>query len=217
MNETPAQNDREIIYVADPMCSWCWGFAPVIKTITETYGSQVDITPIMGGLRPLTRHPMDSDAKQSMRSHWDHVQERSGQPFDYAFFDREAFIYDTEPACRAVVTVRSVKPSAALDYLERVHEAQYAHNRDTTDATVLAELAESVGVTRSDFDGIFPTRAAIYQTSGDFHTAYRLGATGFPTVAVRTGQNVRTISAGYQAFDDLKPTIDAWLAEPVAA
>jgi len=217
MSEIADPNGREIIYVADPMCSWCWGFAPVIKSIQDAYSDQVDITPIMGGLRPLTRHPMDSDAKTSMQGHWDHVSERTGQLFDYAFFDRDTFVYDTEPACRAVVTVRAIKPALALDYLERVHRALYANNKDTTDSEVLAGLAEEAGVPRADFDGVFPTRAAIYQTSGDFHTAYRLGATGFPTVAVRSGQAVRTLSAGYQSFEELKPAIDAWIAEPQAA
>ena len=27
--------DRKLIYVADPMCSWCWGFAPVIREMVE--------------------------------------------------------------------------------------------------------------------------------------------------------------------------------------
>ncbi len=28
-----------LVYVADPMCSWCWGFSPVIDAIRERFGS----------------------------------------------------------------------------------------------------------------------------------------------------------------------------------
>jgi putative protein-disulfide isomerase len=211
MSDQAAGSDREIVYVADPMCSWCWGFSPAVSALVETYGGRVAVTPIMGGLRPLTRDPMDDAAKATIRDHWTHVRERTGQPFDFAFFERDGFVYDTEPACRAVVTVRAINPGAALDYLARVHRAFYAEGRDVTDAAVLADIAEEAGVARADFDGVFPTRAAIYQTSGDFHTAHRLGATGFPTVLLRDGQNLQLLSAGYQPFDDLKPKIEAWL------
>lgn len=217
MSEQTAPADREIVYVADPMCSWCWGFSPAIGAIAETFGDQVTITPIMGGLRPLTRDAMDDSSKASIRDHWTHVTERTGQPFDFSFFERDGFVYDTEPACRAVVTVRAVKPSAALSFLARVHRAFYAEGADVTDADVLAGLAEEVGVPRDDFESVFPTRAAIYQTSGDFHTAHRLGATGFPTILLRDGQQMQMLSAGYQPFKDLKPKIEAWLQAADAA
>ena len=28
---------KEIIYVGDPMCSWCWGFAHTIQEIYKTF------------------------------------------------------------------------------------------------------------------------------------------------------------------------------------
>src|SRR3712207_8936900 len=56
------------------------------------------------------------------RSHWEHVAELTGQPFEFAFFDRQGFVYDTEPACRAVATVREQRPELALPYLHRSEE-----------------------------------------------------------------------------------------------
>ena len=26
---------RRLLYVMDPMCSWCWGFAPVANALVE--------------------------------------------------------------------------------------------------------------------------------------------------------------------------------------
>jgi len=97
-----------LIYFADPMCSWCWGFAPVIDAIRERFGRDLPIRLIMGGLRPGTTKPMTEAAKRTTREHWEHVHEASGQPFDFTFFEREGFVYDTEPAAKAVVVVGSV-------------------------------------------------------------------------------------------------------------
>ena len=78
--------DREIICVVDPMCSWCWGFSPVIDAIAETYGDKADISFVAGGLRPLTTEPMSESMKAEIRGHWEHVTEASGQSFDFDFF-----------------------------------------------------------------------------------------------------------------------------------
>ena len=41
------------IYFADPMCSWCWGFAPVIEqTLRRRYGEAIPVRLVLGGLRP---------------------------------------------------------------------------------------------------------------------------------------------------------------------
>ena len=37
-----------LISVGDPMCSWCWGFAPEIDSLADDY--PVDV--VVGGLRP---------------------------------------------------------------------------------------------------------------------------------------------------------------------
>ena len=103
-------SDRRLIYFADPMCSWCWGFSPTINRVVERYGSDMVIEPIMGGLRAGNTELLDAKGKEYIRGHWQHVHKASGQPFDFTFFDRDDFVYDTEPACRAVVTMRRLKP-----------------------------------------------------------------------------------------------------------
>ena len=125
--------DREILLIVDPMCSWCWGFSPTIGAMAEEFAGQAPIFPIVGGLRPLTEDPMTGQAKAEVRHHWADVEKASGQSFDYSFFDRDGFIYDTEPACRALVTVRTLKPEASLGFLAAQHRAFYAENRDITE------------------------------------------------------------------------------------
>ena len=49
---------RILWYFADPMCSWCWGFAPVISAIEETYKNRLKVELVLGGLRPGTTEPV---------------------------------------------------------------------------------------------------------------------------------------------------------------
>lgn len=130
-----------LIYVADPMRSWCWGFWPVIGAIVRRFGDALPIRLIMGGLRPGTTKPLDEAGKRSIREHWEHVHEASGQPFNMRFFNRTGFIYHTEPASKAVVFARRSGMEQSIAYLPLVQRAFYAENRDVTNEEVLADLA----------------------------------------------------------------------------
>ena len=62
-------SERNLIYVADPMCSWRWGFSPVIDAIRRRFGDALPIRLIMGGLRPGTTKPLDDAGKRTIREH----------------------------------------------------------------------------------------------------------------------------------------------------
>ena len=133
--------DKQILYFADPMCSWCWGFSPVIHQIAKTYSDDVSIQIHVGGLRAGNTKVMDSDQRMYILNHWFSVNEASGQPFDFSFQMPEGFIYDTEPACRAIKTMQQLNQRQDLHYFSAIQQAFYAENMDVTQAHVLSKLA----------------------------------------------------------------------------
>ena len=41
-----------LLYVMDPMCSWCWGFAPVVETLAaQANRAGIELQVVVGGLR----------------------------------------------------------------------------------------------------------------------------------------------------------------------
>lgn len=203
--------ERRIFYIADPMCSWCWGFSPVIEAIAARYAGTAPIRVIAGGLRPGTTEPMDAASKASIRSHWEHVTEATGQPFCFDFFDRDDFVYDTEPACRALVAVRSAAPGVELTYLSALHHAFYVENLDITRDTNLADTAASVGVDRNLFEEIVAAPEIIAATRSDFQFAQASGISGFPAVLLQNARDLRVLTIGYQPFAALKDPLEAWI------
>ncbi|MFZ1415356.1 MAG: DsbA family protein [Defluviicoccus sp.] len=202
---------RRILYFADPMCSWCWGFAPVIAALAGACEGVVPIRLCVGGLRPFTTEPMRARDKAFVRHHWETVAAETGQPFDFAFFEREAFVYDTEPACRAAVAVRGLAPEVTLRHLAALQRAFYAENRDVTRADALAEVAAAF-VARHDFEAVFGAEEAREATLADFRLAKRLGIGGFPTVVLVEDNRAAVLSAGWQPFAALEQPLRAWLA-----
>ena len=206
-----ATGGKHLLYIADPMCSWCYGFAPVIGTIAERLGEDIPVRVVMGGLRPgETRASRDKDMHY-LREAWANVGALSGQPFDTRFFEREGFVYDTEPACRAVVTIRHVFPQEALPFLQRLSTAFYGGNRDITDPGIIADIAAEAGFNRDEFLAAFNSDAARAETQQDFQRCLDAGIRGFPTVLVGApGQGYQLVTQGFCALDDIEAPLMAW-------
>ncbi len=206
---TPA--GKRIFYFADPMCSWCWGFSPVIARIAAEAGGRAPVRLVAGGLRVGTTEPMDARARAVIREHWEHVQAATGQPFDFAFFAREGFVYDTGPACRAAVAMRNLAPEQTFAYLEALQRGFYAEGRDLTDAAVLSALAEPFCAGADVFATVYAAPEVEEATAADFRLTQALGIAGFPAVVLKDEAGLVPLTVGYQPFKDLAPSLAAWL------
>lgn len=205
--------DKEILYVADPMCSWCWGFSPVIEAIRKDFGAQATVRLVVGGLRAGNTAVLSEARKQYSLEHWRRVHELSGQPFDFEFRTPAGFVYDTEPSCRAVVVVRNLKPESAFPYFKAVQHAFYVENEDVTNRRILADLAKPFEVEAEAFIEAFDSTAKQSETANDFQFAQRLGVSGFPSVVLNDQNGYKLLTSGYQSYEKLKPRLDAWTKE----
>lgn len=203
---------RHLIYFADPMCSWCYGFGPVMDQVAARFGERLPIQLVMGGLRPGTDRPMTDDARSEVLRHWAHVHEATGQPFDERVLT-ERFIYDTDPAARAVVLVRRLAPDRALEFLHRVQRAFYAEARDVTSHPVLAELAAEFGLPREGVQQALSDEALMRETWTDYALSQNAGVTGFPTLV--GGPNEAgvygVVTRGCAPADQILRVLDEWL------
>lgn len=204
---------RRFLYVADPMCSWCWGFAPVIEQIDSTYREKAPIRLIAGGLRVGTETPMDDRAKAVIRGHWEQVRETTGQPFNFDFFDRQDYVYDTEPACRAVVAVRNLAPASTLRYFAALQHAFYVENLDVTCSDVLADVAVACELNRDAFAMVYAANEIGESLAADFAGVQAMQIGGFPALLVQDDDGVAFLTVGYRSFAALQPLIDRWLQD----
>ena len=215
MTDAPAEGgaEKHLLYVADPMCSWCYGFAPVIADIADHFGDRLPVQLMMGGLRAGNTKPMTPADRSTIAGHWLKVEQATGQPFDCEVFKaREGWIYDTEPACRAVVTMRMLNPKVALAYKARVQRAFYAEGRDTTKESVLADVASETGVDREMFFAEMISEEAKRMTQRDIGSAQNAGIRGFPTLLAGDGTGkYLLVTNGYRPLDGLADALEKWL------
>jgi len=207
--ETNWKDSQEIIYIGDPMCSWCWGISPEINAL-QRYGLQkgIPLTLTMGGLRPGGGEAWNDDFKNFLKHHWQEVNERSGQPFGYQLFDLESFDYDTEPACRAVVTVGQIEPHKTLSFYEYVQHHFYVKSEDPKQVAFYKPICEALDLDFEQFSKLFLSEDMKVLTAQDFSNSRSWGIRGFPSVIYRDGDELHLIAQGYVQYDDLKDRIE---------
>src|SRR5262245_30506309 len=71
------QLQKHLLYFADPMCSWCYGFAPVITALAEHFAGRLPVKLVMGGLRAGNTRPMQPQDKDYIRNAWTRVHAAS--------------------------------------------------------------------------------------------------------------------------------------------
>jgi putative protein-disulfide isomerase len=199
------------LYFADPMCSWCWGFSPVIAGLAERYRDAISIHFVMGGLRAGNTVPTDGPFREEILHHWQAVRECTGQPFLFDGALPDGFVYDTEPACRAVVTMAELESARTLGFLRSLQQAFYAEGRDITRSDVLAGIADQNGVDRDRFLQAFHLPEFQDKTVTHFQLSRDFGVHGFPTVALVDEQAATLLTAGYASIETLTPRIEDWL------
>lgn len=203
-----------LIYIADPLCSWCYGFGPQLKALLAGL-PETPLDIVVGGLRAYNTQILDQDTRAMLLTHWRHVEEATGLPFNYDGLSRPGFIYDTEPACRAVVAARKLAPQATLDVFHAIQHAFYAEGQEAVDGAVLAGIAagalQQAGVA-TDAERFYQTwadEATIAATRDEFTQTQRWGITGFPTLVLERDGKLDLVTAGFARTEVLVERMQA--------
>ncbi len=191
-----------LIYIADPMCSWCYGFGPELNALLKGLpGLQIEV--VLGGLRAFNTAVMDDAMRAELMTHWEKVHAMSGLNMLDSAINQTGFIYDTEPACRAVVTARTLSAHAALPVFHAIQQAFYAEGRDVTRGDILAEVAcsalKEVGVehTPDNFLTLWSSAQMRQATLNDFTLVKNWNVDGFPMLILDRNGQLDMVTSGF--------------------
>lgn len=182
-----------LIYVADPMCSWCWGFAPVLARVRAELSADASLEWVMGGLAPDSEDPMPAETRAFVQEAWRAVAAATGAEFNHGFWERCAPRRSTYPACRAVLAAGAEGPAL----FARIQHAYYLEARNPSDLPVLVDLAADVGLDRAAFATALASAEVEARLQRDLGRRAELGVEGFPTLLLERGGERRQLARGF--------------------
>jgi len=171
---------------------------------------------VPGGLR-TGGSALDASTRKYILEHWQAVADATGQPFRFEGAMPDGFVYDTEPACRALVTARELDAERVWPLLALIQRAFYEAGVDVTTAPHLVELAEQAGFDRAVFAEAFARADTRVATAADIAWAQDLGIAGFPTLLAERNGQLALLTNGYQPLERLQPLLGRWLQQAACA
>ena len=202
----------QLIYIGDPMCSWCWGIAPGLDALRDQFQDQISFRLVLGGLRPGGGDPWTPQFTDFLRSHWEHVHEASGQPFNFGLLERADFHYDTEPPCRAVRIVRDLEPEKEFDFFKSIQHRFYVENEDPGGTSFYQSLCEAHGVDTDVFLAHFTDDPYRQYVRADFSQSQAWGVRGFPSVLLQKENQLYPVTLGFTSFQKMQDRLTTLLA-----
>lgn len=222
---------RHLVYVTDPMCSWCYGFSEALAEATRARDFRVEL--VLGGLAPDSNERMPESMARYIQSAWEAVAERTGAEFNHQYWKVCTPRRSTYPACRAVIAAGYVaareaekgeagasppsdpprlwmdEPPGAM--FRAIQRAYYQEARNPSDEDTLIACAESIGLDAQAFAAQLRHPDTEIALQKHFARRDAMAANGYPSMAwwVKGATRDVMFASGCMTAADLIAAIDA--------
>lgn len=212
--ENPRSRDGRVvlIYVHDPMCSWCWAFGRSLDHLLGLLPEYVSLQRLLGGLAPDSDVPMDAPMRAYLQATWRRIEMQvPGTRFNFDFWRLNTPYRQTWPACRAVIAARTLDRESEEDMIGAIQRAYYEQARDPSDPQVLSSLAAEIGLARDRFEALCARPETQVTLNAEMSRAHALDAHGFPSLRLVVSDAVWPVAVDYRDATVMQKTIDGLL------
>jgi len=176
-------NDCTLFYVHDPMCSWCYGYKPVLNTILKQLNNKIEVKFLLGGLAADTEILMPLNMQTKIKSNWRNIEETiPGTTFNYDFWTKCSPKRSTYPACRAVIAAgkQHIKHQSLM--INAIQYAYYLNAQNPSNYDVLYDIAEKINLNKSEFENDIHSENTNEQLHQQIALSQSIGANSFPSI-----------------------------------
>jgi len=198
------ERSQTLIYIHDPMCSWCWGFRPVWQQIQQAVAGKLDVRYVLGGLAADTDEPMPEEMRLNVIDNWRRIQrEIPGTEFNYDFWSRCSPRRSTYPACRAIIACRMQQPELESEMLLLIQQAYYLLARNPSDLDVLVALAEQLGLDTRQFVDDIQSEVCQNVLLEEIEFCREINIFSFPSLVIKQGESYTPLDIDYNSSTNI--------------
>ena len=199
-----------LIYVHDPMCSWCWGFTDVYRQLLEQLPEEIGIRRLVGGLAPDSDVPMAEPMQAMLQQTWRRIETVvPGTQFNFEFWNRCVPRRSTYPACRAVIAAREQGEQYDPMMTQAIQQAYYQQARNPSDNETLIELAGEIGLDVDRFTKQLLDPNTHQQLLDEINSARSIGLDSFPSLMLEHDGRYYPVLSNYTNVEPILSQIKA--------
>jgi putative protein-disulfide isomerase len=196
-----------LFYAYDPLCGWCYGFHPSMEKLANRFGDDLDIEVIAGGLAI-------GENAQTIAEGFDYIPGASkqvetvtgvsfGEPF-YLIAEEGSYVYDSEASCIAQTVINQLAPEHALIFAGMMQNSIFKFGKSLNEWETFSELFSELSVDIYEAKKLFDSESIKQKTYQGFEWCRKAGASAFPTLLLKIGNDFGVMSRGYRPFDTLE-------------
>ena len=204
MTHPSSTKTATLYYSHDPMCSWCWAFAPSWAQIRTQLPKNVQLRILLGGLAPDSHKPMPAQMQQFLQQTWQRIsQQVPGTEFNFDFWKDCQPRRSTYPACRAVIAagLQGNSQDETVEIEQRmthaIQQAYYLEAKNPSDDETLITLARQLGLDGDAFANALNAESTQALLLSQIAEVAELGVQGFPNLLLERGGQRWLIPVGY--------------------
>ena len=196
-----------LIFVTDPICSWCWAILPEMFKIQAKLRQKLSFELKCAGLQVGSQQPLTDEKSTQLINLWQQVAETTGQQFAMSLPADRSFIYHSELACRTVQIARDLLNAEPWDLFHRLQESFYLGCRNIGDLEELYNIIEPMGISHSEFLKCISSDQIVSRTRLEFDWCSKLETQALPALFLNTGSGPQLVCGGFATAEYLVPEI----------
>ena len=203
---------NRLIYVHDPMCSWCWGFTDTYQSLVKRLPEDLTVLRLLGGLASDSDEVMNESTQMMIQQAWQRIEQMiPGKQFNYDFWTKCKPRRATYPACRAVIAAREQGDEYDVLMTSRIQQAYYQQARNPSDNETLIELSVEMGLDSERFAEKMTSVETQNQLMAEISTARSVGINGFPSLVLDLDGRLESVLVNYIDVDAMLMQIESSL------
>lgn len=188
-----------LYYVHDPMCSWCWAFAPALGQLLERLPTGIEVRRLLGGLAPDTDEPMPEDLREMVQGSWHRIKQHVPETeLNFDFWTQCVPRRSTYLSCRAVIAARRQGEDYEQAMNAAIQRAYYTQARNPSDADTLIALAGEIGLDTAAFEKALRSAEVDQELDAEILQAREMDVESFPALVYVDARGPRPIAIDYR-------------------
>lgn len=192
---------KRLYYIHDPMCAWCYAFAPTFKSILSSLDESYEIVYISGGLAPHSNEPMPNHMQDKIESIWVQINQVVGTVFNHDFWRNCKPRRSTYLACQASIAARLQGKEPQM--IEAIQEAYYLKAQNPSNEDTLINAAKTISLDIKKFIDDLKSPEVIELFENDLNHRRKLGVNSFPTLLLQYKKECYPINIIYNEPDKM--------------
>jgi putative protein-disulfide isomerase len=190
----------KLIYITDALCSWCYGFIPVMEEVHKKWKKQLDFVVMSGGMFAGSNEGPVGKVASGLGDEVKEVAKKTGAKFGDTFIKdilgNGKSKFTSVPAGWAMTVFKKQFPHKQLEFMHALQRGIFHDGIEPSDVAGLAALAVPFGADADAFAKSMKKSKTMDETEDEFFSVSELGVEGFPTLAYQHDSELYFVSYG---------------------